>query len=253
VLEHLAIAESKTSQYLAVRLAKAIAAGLPHEQEESSILAAADGITSVGPLNAPEAVIPAPVVAASAAMAGLRASHEEMRALLQSADGWALAAVQTRHPLFGPLNMYQSLLLIGHHDRRHLPQIRRAAAAREAPARSARSGFGADGCGIESHISGRWDRSHLRRDTPERRISRPPATNAVAWRSKCGARIRAPGGPSPRHMALGPISSYHSSCSCFSVPRWPSNRWPSPIVTHQHRCLHAHLRSHLRLADQAIR
>jgi hypothetical protein len=37
--------------------------------------------------------------------------------------------VQTRHPLFGPLNMYQSLLLIGHHDRRHLPQIKRAAAA----------------------------------------------------------------------------------------------------------------------------
>jgi DinB superfamily len=129
VLEHLALAESKTSQYLAARLAKAIAAGLPHEQEESPILAAADGIASVGLLNAPEAVIPAPVVTASTAMAGLRASHEEMRALLQSADGWALAAVQTRHPLFGPLNMYQSLLLIGHHDRRHLPQIRRAVAA----------------------------------------------------------------------------------------------------------------------------
>ena len=129
VLEHLALAESKTSQYLAARLAKAIAAGLPREQEESSVLAAADGFPAVGPANAPEAVIPAPGVAPSAAMADLRASHEEMRALLRSADGWALAAVQARHPLFGPMNMYQSLLFIGHHDRSHLPQITRAAAA----------------------------------------------------------------------------------------------------------------------------
>jgi hypothetical protein len=52
-----------------------------------------------------------------------------MHALLRSADGWALASVPTRHALFGPMQMYQSLLFIGYHDRRHLPQIARAAAA----------------------------------------------------------------------------------------------------------------------------
>jgi len=38
--------------------------------------------------------------------------------------------VQTRHPLLGPMTMYQSLLFIGYHDRRHTPQIARAVAAR---------------------------------------------------------------------------------------------------------------------------
>jgi hypothetical protein len=130
VLQHLALAESKTSQYLAARLAKAIAAGLGHEQEESSMLASADGYQLGSSLTAPDAVTPAAVVAAGDAMAALRTSHDEMRDLLRSADGWALAGVQTRHPLLGPMNMYQSLLFIGYHDRRHTPQIARAAAAR---------------------------------------------------------------------------------------------------------------------------
>jgi hypothetical protein len=130
VLQHLALAESKTSQYLAARLAKAIAAGLEHEQEESSMLASADGYQLGSSLIAPDVVTPAAMVAAAGAMAALRASHDEMRDLLRSADGWALAGVQTRHPLLGPMNMYQSLLFIGYHDRRHTPQIARAAAAR---------------------------------------------------------------------------------------------------------------------------
>jgi hypothetical protein len=74
-------------------------------------------------------VVPAAGVTAAAALADLRASHAEVHALLRSADGWALASVLTRHALFGPMQMYQSLLFIGYHDRRHLPQIVRAAAA----------------------------------------------------------------------------------------------------------------------------
>jgi hypothetical protein len=130
VLQHLALAESKTSQYLGSRLAKAIAAGLARETDETSVLGGIDGFPAAGPVSAPDAVIPAAGVTAQAALADLRASHEEMRALLREADGWALAEVLTRHPLFGPMQMYQSLLFIGFHDRRHLPQITRAVAER---------------------------------------------------------------------------------------------------------------------------
>ena len=130
VLQHLSLAESKTTQYLAARLGKAIAEGLAHEQDESSVLATADGSTLPAQLVAPDAVTPAAVVAAGDAVAALRASHDEMRGLLGSADGWALGDVQTRHALLGPLNMYQSLLFIGYHDRRHTPQIARAVTAR---------------------------------------------------------------------------------------------------------------------------
>jgi hypothetical protein len=130
VLQHLALAESKTSQYLAARLGKAIAAGLGREQDESSVLAMGEGLATAAPLTAPEVVTPAAVVASGDAIDALHASHDEMRGLLRSADGWALAGVQTRHALFGPMNMYQSLVLLGYHDRRHTPQIARAAAAR---------------------------------------------------------------------------------------------------------------------------
>jgi hypothetical protein len=129
VLEHLALAESKTSQYLAARLAKAIAAGLAREEDETSVLAMAGGFPVIAQAQAPEVVVPAAGVTAAAALADLRASHAEVHALLRSADGWALASVLTRHALFGPMQMYQSLLFIGYHDRRHLPQIVRAAAA----------------------------------------------------------------------------------------------------------------------------
>jgi DinB superfamily len=128
VLEHLALAESKTSQYLAARLAKAIAAGLAREEDETSVLAMTGGFPVIAQAQAPEVVVPAAGVTAAAAVADLRASHAEMHALLRSADGWALASVLTRHALFGPMQMYQSLLFIGYHDRRHLPQIVRAAA-----------------------------------------------------------------------------------------------------------------------------
>lgn len=130
LLEHLALAESKTSQYLRARLDKAIAAGLPHESDDTSVLGALtpDALPSV-PLAAPEAVIPAAAVSAATALAELHASHDELLATLRAADGWALTQVSAGHPILGRLNMYQALLAIGYHDRRHTAQITRVLAS----------------------------------------------------------------------------------------------------------------------------
>jgi hypothetical protein len=129
VVEHLALVESKTSQYLVACLDKAIAAGLPHEQDETSVLGTIDrAIIASGRRTAPEIVTPPAVVSAAAAVTSLHASHAALHATLRSADGWALADVPTRHPLLGRMNMYQSLLVLGYHDRRHEGQITRALA-----------------------------------------------------------------------------------------------------------------------------
>jgi hypothetical protein len=129
VVQHLALAESKTSQYLVACLDKAIAAGLPREQDGTSVLATVDPrVVSSERLTAPEIVTPAPAVAAATAVTALHASHDAIRATLHTADGWALTEVPTRHPLLGRMNMYQSLVFIGYHDRRHVPQIQRALA-----------------------------------------------------------------------------------------------------------------------------
>jgi hypothetical protein len=129
VVEHLALAESKTSQYLVACLDKAIAAGLPHEQDATSVLDTFDpAVLASGRLTAPEIVTPAAPVSSALALHALHASHEALQATLRSADGWALAEVPTRHPLLGRMNMYQSLVVVGYHDRRHAHQITRALA-----------------------------------------------------------------------------------------------------------------------------
>jgi len=129
VLEHLALAEAKTSQYLRARLDKAVAAGLASETDDTPVMGTFDPhVLTSGPLAAPEGVVPGAAVSAAAAIANLRASHAEMHATLQAADGWALAQVSTGHPILGRLNMYQALIAVGYHDRRHTAQIARVLA-----------------------------------------------------------------------------------------------------------------------------
>jgi len=130
VLQHLAIVESGTTRLLGHRLERAIDAGLTSETETASVLATfplppgADA-----PARAPDNVMPAPGAPAGAALAALHDSRRALLAMLDAADGWALAGVSARHPLFGALDMYTWLIVLGEHDTRHARQIRRALGA----------------------------------------------------------------------------------------------------------------------------
>ena len=59
----------------------------------------------------------------------LASSREGLRHAMAEAEGWALEKVVALHPRLGTIDMYQWLLFLGHHERRHLAQLERTIAA----------------------------------------------------------------------------------------------------------------------------
>ena len=65
----------------------------------------------------------------SDALAALALSRESLQHAMGEADGWALEKVVAPHLRLGTIDMYQWLVFLGHHERRHLAQLERTIAA----------------------------------------------------------------------------------------------------------------------------
>ena len=81
-------------------------------------------IGGAGKLVAPEAVRPTPDAGADEATTALREARAALTASLLAADGLALGEIVHTHPALGDLDLYQWVLFVGLHDRRHARQIR---------------------------------------------------------------------------------------------------------------------------------
>jgi hypothetical protein len=132
ILTHLSLVEPGVAKRIAKSVGKAKGEGLERETSVVSVLGSLDG-PALDKLNekqvAPEFVEPKAVLAKSEALAALALSRESLRHAMAEADGWALEKVVAPHPRLGTLDMYQWLVFVGHHERRHLAQIERAIAA----------------------------------------------------------------------------------------------------------------------------
>ena len=126
LLEHLRLVEDGSARLLARRLARAKEEGLPEETETSSVLDSlpAEAIVNGSGRTAPEMVTPAADVTAEAALEGLMASRQALRAVLEEGDGLALDQVRATHAVFGDLGLYQWALFIALHEARHARQLR---------------------------------------------------------------------------------------------------------------------------------
>jgi len=131
LLEHLARVESSCSRVIAKRAAGARASGVAAEREESSMLGALDGrrVTDrSNKLTAPEIVAPAGGFTREGALEAITTSRAEFRRAVADADGLALGEVRHTHVVFGELDLYQWILFVGQHERRHLAQLEEIAA-----------------------------------------------------------------------------------------------------------------------------
>ena len=134
VLDHLAIVEAGVARLVGKRVARAREAGLGPETSIGSVLGSLDHVREGGiadsPLKrvAPEIVQPRPDADAEAALVALARSRTELRAQLAAADGLALGEVTATHASLGELNLYQWVLFVGQHERRHARQVREIAA-----------------------------------------------------------------------------------------------------------------------------
>jgi hypothetical protein len=128
LLEHLRLVESGSTRLLARRLARAREAGLGPETNAASRLDRLDHhdiADNVARYAAPEAVAPPAGARAAEVEAGLAESRRALRALLADADGLALGEVLATHLRFGEIDMYQWLLFLAQHERRHVRQLER--------------------------------------------------------------------------------------------------------------------------------
>ena len=132
ILTHLSLVEPGVAKRIAKSVGKAKGEGLERETSVSSVLGSLDG-PALDRLNekqvAPEFVDPKAVLGRSEALEALARSRESLRHSMAEADGWALEKVVAPHPRLGALDMYQWLVFLGRHERRHLAQIERTITA----------------------------------------------------------------------------------------------------------------------------
>ena len=131
LLEHLARVESGCARVIAKRAAGARASGIAAERDESSMLGALDGrrVTDRShKLTAPEIVAPAGGFTREGSLEALGKSRVEFKRAVADADGLALGEVRHTHVVLGELDLYQWILFVGQHERRHLAQLEEIAA-----------------------------------------------------------------------------------------------------------------------------
>ena len=130
LLEHLARVESGCANVIAKRAARARESGVGVERDDGSMLGALDGrhVTDRSrKLKAPEIVAPAGGFTRDAALDALSKSRAEFTRAVADADGLALGEVRHTHVVLGEIDLYQWMLFVGQHERRHLSQLQEIA------------------------------------------------------------------------------------------------------------------------------
>ena len=129
ILEHLAVVEDGSGRFVSKIIHEVEATGA-RETDSSSILDVNDRFaiaTSNVRIPAPERVLPKEGLAPEASMKRLDEMRDKLKSVLRRASGLALGNATRPHPLFGPCNGYQWVLVTSQHERRHIRQIRRMA------------------------------------------------------------------------------------------------------------------------------
>jgi hypothetical protein len=133
VFEHLHRVERGVAAVLAKRIAKARESGHPAETETGSVLGTLDrfGVSDRRgrPLVAPEIVDPTEAPDRATVEQRITDSRAALLAAIESGDGLALGDVRHTHLRFGELNLYEWILFVAEHERRHVEQVSETAAA----------------------------------------------------------------------------------------------------------------------------
>jgi uncharacterized damage-inducible protein DinB len=126
IVEHVGIVEQSISKLITVLLMKAEAAGVAANEDGSIEPISVEKIVERSnreKYQAPETAQPTGNVSIADAvtrMRSVRDSLEQLRPRLQKTNS---SGVSYPHPAFGPMNLYEWLILLGIHERRHLAQI----------------------------------------------------------------------------------------------------------------------------------
>jgi uncharacterized damage-inducible protein DinB len=126
ILEHLYRVEQGTAAMLAKRIAKAREAGHALESASGSVMGALAGYgldDLTRKLEAPERVMPTENPCRETIERRLTESRAALLAAIESGDGMALGEIRHTHPRLGELDLYQWILAVAEHEKRHTTQV----------------------------------------------------------------------------------------------------------------------------------
>ncbi len=132
ILHHLFLIESQVTTLLERQIRRAKDRGIGADPGTESLIHSLDRFsieTAPDKIKAPQSVVPAQGVSRSELLALLAASRAKLREAIKEAEGIDLSQMQFPHPVFGRIDMYQWILYVGKHERRHIAQITRAKGA----------------------------------------------------------------------------------------------------------------------------
>ncbi|MEO6447451.1 MAG: DinB family protein [Gemmatimonadaceae bacterium] len=127
VLAHLHLVEHSSVRALFRTLKDGKKAGLERESDTTSLVGSLDASglrEETTKRQAPSFTQPSDSPVLHEALAQLAESREALRTWAREADGFALGTLRFPHPLLGALTLYEWILMLHHHEQRHLRQIR---------------------------------------------------------------------------------------------------------------------------------
>ncbi len=128
IVYHCGSVEGSTTKMLEGLFAKALTDGLAADENTGSLLHSLDHLRvpdrSGRRVEAPERLRPPADADLDASWASLQKVRERTHRAVATVDGRDLTQLSAPHPLFGPLNAYEWVLIIGQHEERHLGQLR---------------------------------------------------------------------------------------------------------------------------------
>jgi hypothetical protein len=132
IIHHLGKVEGSASKLLEGLFARALAEGVGPDPGTPSWMHSLDKFQVTDRsrrVEAPERVVPDPAAGFATSWASLQAVRPRLLRAVASVDGRDLTTVSAPHPIFGPLNGYEWVLLIGQHEARHLEQLQETISA----------------------------------------------------------------------------------------------------------------------------
>jgi hypothetical protein len=127
IVQHLGTVEGMATKMLEGLFAKGLADGMAVEKSTASWLHSMDkyNVLDRGTrINAPERAYPKPDAQLAASWESLQAVRQRLLRAVATVDGRDLTTLSAPHPVFGALNGYQWILVVGQHEARHLSQLR---------------------------------------------------------------------------------------------------------------------------------
>jgi hypothetical protein len=132
IMHHLVLMENLVTTLLEKQIPRARDRGIGADTNSESVVHSLDWYQIekvVDKLTAPQSVVPAAGLTRGELLSLLSDSRAKLLRAISEADGIDLSQMHFPHPVLGRLDMYQWILFVGKHERRHIAQIARVKGA----------------------------------------------------------------------------------------------------------------------------